>query len=199
MVNTMTLTFLLLAISLQTLSGFMRKIATRKMVYSCRYHKRPNLCRAVTDGDDANTEINRSGYFRLPKDNEVFPLDNYFLEPGNEEMDAPSDSPLDAETRNSIVRQLEMAFDNYQPWEIIEMSEKLFVMPEQLEKVRELVRRLDSLEEYAAKQGGWDENLVDAMRSSRSEVRMWAKDTEFYDTNGNRKEQVTLWPWNRRS
>ena len=195
----MMLTFLLLAISLQILSGFVREIAIRRKVYSCGFHERPNLYRAVADGDDANAESSKSGYFRLPKDNEVFPLDNYFLEPGNEEMDETSDSPLDGETRNSIVRQLEMAFDNYQPWEIIEMSEKLFVMPEQLEKVRELVRRLDSLEEYAAKQGGWDENLVDAMRSSRSEVRMWAKDTEFYDTNGNRKEQVTLWPWNRRS
>jgi hypothetical protein len=184
---------LLSAIFLPKIEGF-SKITTG--IVTIRRER--SFCLAVPDGDDANqAKDNKSGVFRLPKDNEVFPLlNNYFLEPELEEVEQPGS--LDPTTRNSIVRQLEMAFDNYQPWEIIEMSEKLFLMPQQLEKVREIVRRLESIEVYAEKQGGWDENLVDALRSSRSQVRMWAKDTEFYDTKGNKKEQVSMWPWNRR-
>ena len=151
----------------------------------------------IPDNDDDS-----SGYFRLPNDeSNQDDLDNYFLEDGEGKQSKQKPATIDEVTRKSVLRQLEFAFDHYQPWEVIEMSEKLFNMPEQFTKIRQLCLRLESIEAIAETQG-WSENMVDVLRSTRSEIRMYGKDTEFYDFEGNRNEspsiQFPFWPFGKR-
>ena len=175
------------------------------LINSCM--KRSTFIRLAALNDpaaDNDDDSSSTGYFRLPNDEnnqDVFPLDNYFLEKDGQGKQSKQNDVNDATTRQSVLRQLEFAFDNYQPWEVIEMSEKLYKMPEQFSKIRELCLRLDSLEAMAETQG-WSENMVDVLRSTRSEIRMYGKDTEFYDFEGNRNEspsiQFPFWPFGKR-
>ena len=161
----------------------------------------PRICRSsfavLAQSDDADT----SGYFRLPSDNEIFPL-NYFLEApvDDDNNKGGAKATLDEQTVAMIERQLESSFDNYQPWETKDIAAKLLLLPEQLERVRVLALKLDGIERIGDARG-WDEGLVDMLRTTRSEVRMYAKDAELYQFSPGsrsqleRKKEPSFWSW----
>ena len=195
------LILLFLVFCVQLLCAVSYKLGPTILLKGCAKRSSLFVCPAIL-GDRTADNDSSTGYFRLPNEESSQDLDNYFLDDGENNMQSKQKpTNVDDDTRKSILRQLEFAFDNYQPWEVIEMSEKLYKMPEQFTKIRELCLRLDSLEAIAETQG-WSENMVDVLRSTRSEIRMYGKDTEFYDFEGNRKEspsiQIPFWPFGKR-
>ena len=143
----------------------------------------------------------KSGYFQLPK------LDNIedvrysrslrSFEDNYNEM--PDNLPVDDAMKKRLFRQLLFAFDNYQEPEIIQICQKILKMPAQLKKLLQLTTRAEEIEAAAEEGGGFDEYLYDALRSTRSEIRMYGKDAEFYDEEGNdirgMDKDRFLWPW----
>lgn len=73
----------------------------------------------------------------------------------------------------------------FQTWEVSLMSDKIQKMPSQLKKLLELTIRAEKIEEAAEENEGFDEYLYDALRVTRSEIRMYGKDVDFYDIDGN--------------
>jgi len=151
------------------------------------------------DDDAAANEADTSGYFRLPADNEVFPLEYFSEAPVRDSDGVRAAAELDEQTRATIERQLESSFDNYQSWETQEMAAKLLFMPETLERVRVLALKLNSIEKMG-ETAGWTEGLVDMLRTTRSEMRMWGKESELYEfvpgsrSRLQRKNEGSFWP-----
>ena len=149
------------------------------------------------DADDGE----KGGYFQLPNlDNTEDVLYSRSLrsfEDNYNEM--PDDLPVDDAMKKRLFRQLLFAFDNYQEPEIIQICQKILKMPAQLKKLLQLTTRAEEIEAAAEEGGGFDEYLYDALRSTRSEIRMYGKDAEFYDEEGNdirgMDKDRFLWPW----
>ena len=160
---------------------------------------RTNTClyADVNDGE-------KTGYFQLPQMGNTNDVpdsrgvrsyeDNY--------NEMPDDLPIDDATKKRLFRQLLFAFDNYQEPEIIQISQKILKMPAQLKKLLQLTIRAEKIEAAAEEGGGFDEYLYDALRSTRSEIRMYGKDAEFYDDDGKdirgTDKDRFFWPWERK-
>lgn len=180
-----SLQFLLLSVLIRDIFSYVLPIHQQiYRLFKCKrssYLKIPATCvGGINAVNDENT-----GFFRLPErgnagNNEVsFPEIDY---EGEQE-----DLPADDLTKNRVYRQLLFAFDNYQEWEIREMNQKIQKMPLQFQKLLLLTVTAEQIEAAAEKEGGFDEYLYDSLRTCRSSIRMWGKDAEFFDMDGNDK------------
>lgn len=149
-------------------------------------------------------DTEKTGYFQLPqRDNQgdyPFPLLSRSYEDTYTEL--PEDLSIDDAMKKRLCRQLLFAFDNYQEPEIIQMSQKILKMPAQLKKLLQLTNRAEEIEAAAEEGGGFDEYLYDALRSTRSEIRMYGKDVDFFDDDGKdirgTDKDGFHWPWERK-
>lgn len=158
-------------------------------------HRKVTGTATYATSDDAE----KTGYFKLPQ---MPQSTSDFPTPFGSESYADADEMpegliVDDKTKKRLLRQLMFAFDNYQEPEIIEMSKKILKMPSQLSKLLKLTTIAEEIEAAAEEGGGFDEYLYDALRSTRSQIRMYGKDVEFYDDDGKNIER-TFWPWEKR-
>ena len=154
-----------------------------------------------TKPDDAEL----TGYFQLPEIDSSSAYTSREYSSSYEDNDGPAlnSEKIDEITKKRLYRQLLFAFDNYQESEIMDMSVKILQMPSQLSKILQLTIKAESIEAAAEKAGGFDEYLYDALRTTRSEIRMYGKDVEFFDDDGNDlrgfPSAPSFWPWNRKN
>lgn len=192
---------LILAISLSAISGFtkLNEVSSKKYNKNVDRLLQTSICLQAKP-DDAEL----TGYFQLPEIDSISAnKSREQLRPYEDNEDAASDSEkVDEATKRRLYRQLQFAFDNYQEFEIMQMSKKILLMPSQLSKIIQLTIRAEDIEAAAEKGGGFDEYLYDALRTTRSEIRMYGKDVEFFDDEGNDLRGLPsgppFWPWGRR-
>ena len=159
--------------------------------------------RTQTGLNAVTEEYEKTGYFRLPKIDSSTRYPSPFDSGSYDDTDdmMPDVVPIDSETKRRLLRQLMFAFDNYREPEIIDMSKRLFKMPSQLKKLLQLTTIAEEIEAAAEAGGGFDEYLYDALRSTRSEIRMYGKDAEFFDEEGRdirgTDQEYSFWPWER--
>lgn len=114
----------------------------------------------------------------------------------------------DSEVQRLVVKQMVYAFDNLPVFEVQSMFKRLWkgainngpyqyscIKLIELSKIAseiedEYVRRQDKGQEY--------EDLTDNIRVLRSQIRMYGKDAEFYDDDGNYNIPKFTWPWMRK-
>ena len=97
--------------------------------------------------------------------------------------------------RKKVLRQMVAAFDNLPEQEVEHMFEKLTceneaTMNERSDimfKLVDLANRAYEVESHLWEGKYNSDELVDAIRSIRSEIRMYAKDLDFYDQFGNKQ------------
>ena len=98
-----------------------------------------------------------------------------------------------------VLRQMVMAFDNLPEEEVEYMFNKLTCENEVTRNERsdimfklvDLTKRANEVEKYVGDTRYNYDELADAIRSIRSEIRMYAKDLDFYDQNGNKQKLVS--------
>ena len=161
---------------------------------------------------------NAGGYFKLPDDNDSLQY-SYFQDNGGD----PQESPGKVQKR--IIRQLINAFDNLPASEVELMFEKLSVnlgsssstsieRLNLIKKLKEFTILAENIEDEAERRLESQnsnvsmEDLEDSIRVIRSQLRMYAKDAEFYDefgeklpnSDGTSALMIALkslkWPWN---
>lgn len=189
---------LIFAVSLSATSGFTKS----NEVPSRKHNKNVDRLSKCLQAKPDDAEL--TGYFQLPEiDSSSAYKSREKLRPYEDDEDTASDSEkVDEATKRRLYRQLLFAFDNYQEFEIMKMSKKILLMPSQLAKLIQLTIRAEDIEAAAEKGGGFDEYLYDALRTTRSEIRMYGKDVEFFDDEGKDLRGLPsgppFWPWGRR-
>lgn len=147
-----------------------------------------------------------AGYFRLPDSGGD---DTKSLEFIQEELEAPNPSIMRDKQR--VLSALLKAFDNLQDFEIRDMNELIFLgkTAEHLRCQQNLLRLTRQCEELQAAVNdpselpfGQIEYMEDAYRSLMSELRMYAKDADFFLPSGGVVEPSQRgfaarikWPW----
>lgn len=196
-----TTLIIILAISLCFTSGFttINALPFRKCYKSFKRLLQTSNCLQAKPNDAELT-----GYFQLPEiDSSSAYSSGEYVRSYEDNTDPARDSQeIDEATKRRLYRQLLFAFDNYQESEIMEMSKKILQMPSQLAKILQLTIRAEDIEAAAEKGGGFDEYLYDALRTTRSEIRMYGKDVEFFDDEGKDLRGISsgpsFWPWGRK-
>ena len=100
--------------------------------------------------------------------------------------------------RKKVLRQMVASFDNLPEQEVEHMFEKLTcenkaTMNERSDimfKLLDLANRAYEVESHLKEDKYNSDELVDAIRSIRSEIRMYAKDLDFYDQFGDKQPVI---------
>lgn len=148
----------------------------------------------------ATEDPEKTGFFRLPEvsrvEGSLRPTD---MESFNELDDEIERSvQLDNLTTERLYRQLLFAFDNYQESEIKQITSMILKMPFQLSKLLQLMKVAEDIEKSAEQNGGFDEYMYDALRTVRSQIRMYGKDAELgEDYQVAPVKGRIIWPWER--
>jgi hypothetical protein len=181
-----SLHFLLLSIFIRDIFSYVHSIHQQHYrVLNIKRHFHGIIPATGIGGMNAVNDEN-TGFFRLPEKGNSSNNEKSFPEIGYDDG-IQEDITIDDLTKNRVYRQLLFAFDNYQGWEIKEMNQKLQNMPLQFQKLLLLTVTAEQIEAAAEKEGGFDEYLYDSLRTCRSSIRMWGKDAEFFDMDGNDK------------
>lgn len=78
------------------------------------------------------------------------------------------------------------------------MTAMILKMPFQLSKLLQLMRIAEDIESIAEKNGGFDEYMYDALRTVRSQIRMYGKDAELgEDYQAALRKGRFIWPWEK--
>ena len=101
--------------------------------------------------------------------------------------------------KEEVFRHMVMAFDNLPEEEVECMFEKLTCENEEtadersdiMFKLVALTAKVNVVETHLRDDEYDREGLVDALRSIRSEIRMYAKDLDLYDQSGQRRQATT--------
>eukprot|EP01041_Mallomonas_annulata_P005957 gene5957-12026_t len=150
------------------------------------------------------------GYFRLPSESD----NEKETEPGIRipaELD-PEDSYqfYDKDIEARVLRQMELAFDNLPLFEVKDMFGRLWLAGSRGGPMRDSCLRLikftvdaEEIENEAERReastsayNGMDE-LYDAIRVVRSNIRMYGKDADFCSASGEYKPVEFKWPWEK--
>jgi hypothetical protein len=192
---------LILAISICLTSGFTKLNALTSRKYQKSFDRLLQISNCL-QAKPNDAEL--TGYFQLPEIDSSSAYTSREYITSYEDDNDPGINPekIDEATKRRLYRQLLFAFDNYQESEIMEMCKKILQMPSQLSKILQLTIRAEDIEAAAEKGGGFDEYLYDALRTTRSEIRMYGKDVEFFDDEGKdirgSSSGPSFWPWGRK-
>ena len=148
----------------------------------------------------AKEDPEKTGFFRLPEvsrvEGSLRPVDMESFNQLDDEIERSVQ--LDNLTTERLYRQLLFAFDNYQEIEIKQMTSKILKMPFQLSKLLQLMTIAEDIENSAEQNGGFDEYMYDALRTVRSQIRMYGKDAELgEDYQVAPVKGRFIWPWER--
>ena len=158
------------------------------------------LCVSQSDSYDS------TGYFRIPENS-----------PGNlpNEVIVEKDENAEEDLSNKsvilrVLNQMELAFDNLPPQEVKLMLDKLLLTSAtsaqikascvKLIKLTELAEEIENaaiLREKSNADAGF-EDLYDAIRTVRSQIRMYGKDSDFCGDDGIYRPYEFKWPWEKR-
>ena len=148
----------------------------------------------------ATEDPEKTGYFRLPESSSG----NSFQNPLNTELfdevydEIERSVQIDNPTIERLYRQLLFAFDNYQESEVKQMTSLILKMPFQLSKLLQLMKIAEDIESSAEKNGGFDDYMYDALRTVRSQIRMYGKDAELgEDYQAAFGKGRFIWPWEK--
>ena len=178
-------------------------LATFQIVFAnkarCRqkFHARVDRMHSL---QAATEDPENTGFFRLPEVSRgKGSLRSIDMESFNELDDEIERSvQLDNLTTGRLYRQLLFAFDNYQESEIKQMTSMILKMPFQLSKLLQLMKIAEDIENSAEQNGGFDEYMYDALRTVRSQIRMYGKDAELgEDYQVAPVKKRFIWPWER--
>ena len=148
----------------------------------------------------ATEDPEKTGYFRLPEsssgESSQNPLNTESYDEVYDEIERSVQ--IDNPTTERLYRQLLFAFDNYQESEVKQMTAMILKMPFQLSKLLQLMRIAEDIESIAEKNGGFDEYMYDALRTVRSQIRMYGKDAELgEDYQAALRKGRFIWPWEK--
>ena len=172
------------------------RVKSLHATYRQKFHahgERVNSLHATT----ADSEM--TGFFRLPESSRIEgPLRPIDMVLYNEFDEIERSVVIDNPTLERLYRQLLFAFDNYQESEIKQMTSMILKMPFQLSKLLQLMRIAEGIERTAEQNGGFDEYMYDALRTVRSQMRMYGKDAELgEDYQVASGKSRFIWPWER--
>ena len=195
------LLLLLLQLSLMLTDSFSvyKALFSRSSLVIAKQHIRTSLSSEKPD--------TAAGYFKL---SEAGKTTKDFTP--SEEQELPSSS---SNLKDRVLRQLVNAFDNLPEWEVEIMYRKLTAPSSSSQssidrsyivgRLVDLTKIAEDIEDEAERRGGSNiEDLSDNIRTIRSQLRMYGKDADFYDDQGERVEYNSAlsrafrdmkWPW----
>ena len=186
---------MLVNIMLSALATLVLAISHASAAFVSLSARRPPLTRCRSDapqnrnGFEFDTEVTRAAQANRQRvDAAIDPLTAMGL---SGLRDSPEEAPvltsftMTDESKAGILRQMQAAFDNYPPAEIVQMLDALWdAGPDaptgrSLQKLLQLTLLADGIEaDYMRGGGRYSEQLEDDMRCVRSEIRMYGKDGE---------------------